>query len=59
MFNDLGMLLSIIKLGENFSSDFIIRCCDRIEKMVTEALDSYDKMEEAAKEAQKKEESDN
>lgn len=44
-FNDLGMLLSIVKQGENFSSDFIIRCTDRIEKMVSEALDNYDKME--------------
>ena len=53
-FNDLGMLLSIVKQGENFSSDFIIRCTDRIEKLVTEALDNYDKMEkEAKKQAEK------
>lgn len=52
-FNDLGMLLSIVKAGENFSSDFIARCSDRIEKLVTEALDNYDKAEaQAAKESQ-------
>ena len=55
-FNDLGMLLDIIKQGENFSSAFTTRCADRIEKMVSAALDNYDKMEEemkAAKEKQK------
>jgi len=54
-FNDLGMLLSIVKQGENFSSDFIVRCTDRIEKLVTEALDNYDKMEEEAKKRAEKE----
>ena len=53
-FNDLGMLLSIVKEGENFSSDFITRCADRIEKMVTEALDGYDRAEEEALKAREK-----
>ena len=58
-FNDLGMLLSIVDKGENFSSDFIVRCTERIEKLVTEALDNYDAMEQQAKEAQKNQEKAN
>ena len=50
-FNDLGMLLSIVKAGENFSSGFIARCTDRIEKIVSTALDNYDSMEKEMKTA--------
>ena len=48
-FNDLGVLLSIVNSGENFSSDFIVRCTNRIEKMVSMALDNYDRREQEAK----------
>ena len=51
-FNDLGMLLNIVKQGECFSPEFIVRCTDRIEKLVNSALDNYDELE-AQKEAQK------
>lgn len=44
-FNDLGMLLNIVTVGENFSSDFIVRCTNRIEAVVSKALDNYDRME--------------
>lgn len=54
-FNDLGMLLSIVSKAENFSSDFIIRCTDRIEKLVNEALDNYDRDEAEAKAQAEKE----
>lgn len=44
-FNDLGMLLAIVEKGGHFNFDFIGRCTDRIEKLVSEALDNYDRME--------------
>jgi hypothetical protein len=53
-FNDLGMLLSIIDKSKNFNSDFIVRCTERVEKLVTEALDNYDALEKKAKEEQNK-----
>ena len=52
-FNDLGVLLSIVNSGENFSSDFIVRCTNRIEKMVSVALDNYDRREQEAKKEEK------
>jgi hypothetical protein len=57
-FNDLGLLLDIIKHGENFSSEFIVRCIDRVEKMVSVALDNYDKMEAEMKAAKEKQEAE-
>lgn len=44
-FNDLGMLLSIIGKSEYFNDSFIERCVNRVEKLVTEALDGYDETE--------------
>lgn len=54
-FNNLSMLLGIVAKGENFNSDFIVRCTERIEKLVTEVLDNYDTLDKQIEEANKKE----
>jgi hypothetical protein len=48
-FNDVGMLLSIIKQGENFNAAFIERCSKKVEKIVTQMLDSADENEKSEK----------
>ena len=55
-FNDLGLLLEIIGKGEYFSTGFVERCSDMVEKLVSSTLDNYDKLEQ---EAQKKSEESN
>jgi hypothetical protein len=52
-FNEIGMLLSIIDKGENFHSDFVVRCCNRIEKMVNGALDASEQFEKEQEEKRK------
>lgn len=37
-FNDVGMLLSIIREGENFESAFIDRCTKKVQDIVTKML---------------------
>lgn len=41
-FNDVGMLLSILKESEYFDEDFIRRCVDKIQSVVTYMLDTAD-----------------
>ena len=42
-FNDIGLLLSIIKQSEYFSEDFIGRCSSKVETLVTNMLDAAEK----------------
>lgn len=49
-FNEVNTLLSIISKGEYFSEEFIKRCCDRIEKSITEALDASEEKPEEKQE---------
>ena len=44
-FNDIGMLLSIIKEGHNFDSAFIERCSKKVQDVVTQMLDNADENE--------------
>lgn len=46
-FNDIGLLLSVIKQSEYFDEDFIKRCSDKIQGVVTDMLDSVEKPEKA------------
>jgi hypothetical protein len=48
--------LEIIGKGEYFSTGFVERCSDMVEKLVSSTLDNYDKLEQ---EAQKKSEESN
>lgn len=42
-FNDIGLLLSVIKQSEFFDDYFIKRCSDKIQTIITEMLDSTEK----------------
>lgn len=41
-FNDIGMLLSILKQSEFFDDYFVKRCADKIQSTVTSMLDSVE-----------------
>lgn len=45
-FNDIGLLLSVIKQSEFFDDYFIKRCSDKIQTIITEMLDSTEKTED-------------
>ena len=48
-FNEIGMLLDVIKQAEQFSPEFIDRCAKKIEDLITKALDESEKQQEAQK----------
>lgn len=50
-FNEIGMLLSIIEVGENFDSEFINRCSLKIQETVSKLLDKADKLESEKEES--------
>lgn len=37
-FNDVGMLLSIIKMAEYFDDDFIVKCTAKVQSVISEML---------------------
>ena len=45
-FNEIGMLLDVIKQAEQFNSEFIDRCANKIEELITKALDESEKQQE-------------
>lgn len=45
-FNDIGMLLSIIEVGEHFETSFIDRCTNKIQEVITTMLDDSEKEEQ-------------
>lgn len=46
-FNEIGMLLDVLKQAEQFSPDFIERCANKIEGLITAALDESEKQQKA------------
>ena len=49
-FNEVGMLLSILEKSEHFNEDFVTRCANKVEEIITKALDSAEKQDEKTKE---------
>ena len=45
-FNEIGMLLDILKQAEQFTPQFVERCANKIEELITKALDVSEKQEE-------------
>ena len=45
-YNEIGMLLDIIKQAEHFNSDFIERCTNKIEELIVKALDASEQQVE-------------
>lgn len=48
-FNEIGMLLDVIKQAEQFNPNFIDRCAKKIEELITKALDESEKQQEQNK----------
>ena len=44
-FNEIGLLLDVIKQAEQFSPEFIDRCSNKIEELITKALDESEKQQ--------------
>ena len=49
-FNEIGMLLDVLKQGEQFNMQFVERCSNKIEELITKALDASEKRQEAQQE---------
>ena len=49
-FNEVDMLLSILEKSEHFNEDFVTRCANKVEEIITKALDSAEKQDEKTKE---------
>ena len=48
-FNEIGMLLEVLKQSEQFTSQFVERCANKIEELITQALDESEKPQEPEK----------
>lgn len=44
-FNEIGMLLDVLGKSEHFSEKFVTRCSDKIEELITKAMDASEKQE--------------
>jgi hypothetical protein len=45
-FNEIGMLLDVLDKSEHFNEKFITRCANKIEELITKAMDASEKKEE-------------
>ena len=45
--NEIGMLLDILGKSEHFTEKFVNRCSNKIEELITKALDESEKKQEA------------
>ena len=48
-FNEIGMLLDVLGESEHFSEMFVTRCANKIEELITKAMDASEKQEEETK----------
>ena len=48
-FNEIGMLLDVLGKSEHFSEKFVTRCSNKIEELITYAMDASEKQEEEKK----------
>ena len=46
-FNEIGMLLDVLEKSEHFSEKFVLRCSNKIEELITKAMDASEKQEES------------
>jgi ABC-type transporter Mla subunit MlaD len=44
-FNEIGMLLDVLDKSEHFSESFVTRCSNKIEELITKAMDASEKQE--------------
>ena len=44
-FNEIGMMLDILDKSEHFHEEFIQRCADKVEELVSKAMDTSEKAE--------------
>lgn len=44
-FNEIGMLLDVLGKSEHFSEKFVTRCANKIEELITKAMDASEKQE--------------
>lgn len=44
--NEIGILLNILGKGEHFNEKFVTRCANKIEEIITKAMDASEKQEE-------------
>ena len=45
-FNEIGMLLDVLDKSEHFSENFVTRCSNKIEELITKAMDASEKQDE-------------
>ena len=45
-FNEIGMLLDVLGKSEHFNEAFVTRCSNKIEELITKAMDASEKQEE-------------
>lgn len=48
-FNEIGMLLDVLDKSEHFSENFVTRCSNKIEELITKAMDASEKSVEETK----------
>ena len=46
-FNEIGVLLDVLDKSEHFSEKFVTRCSNKIEELITKALDASEKQDES------------
>ena len=44
-FNEIGMLLDVLGKSEHFNEKFVTRCSNKIEELITKAMDASEKQE--------------
>ena len=45
-FNEISMLLDVLGKSEHFSEKFVTRCSNKIEELITKAMDASEKQDE-------------
>ncbi len=48
-FNEIGMLLDVLGKNEHFSKKFVTRCSNKIEELITKAMDASEKQDKEKK----------
>ena len=48
-FNEVGMLLDVLGKSEHFNEQFVTRCANKIEELITNAMDASEKKPEEEK----------
>ena len=48
-FNEIGMLLDVLGKSEHFTEKFVNRCSNKVEELITKAMDASEKQEEEKK----------